>query len=105
MCDLKSNLSLLLKVDMDEDKMLNKDEKEKQRMEKMQEATDRRQFNFQKKVDVSKLERHGSIMTNVLSEAQFSQKNANGTFAGFGGFIGVGEEGEEEGEKERKEGE
>ncbi len=101
MCDLKSNLSLLKEVEAEEDEDLNEDDKGDHRMEKLHEATDRRQFNFQKKVDVKRLDRHGSIMTNVLSEAQFVQKKNEGAFVGFGNpFAHVAEEGEEGGEEE-----
>ena len=76
MCDLKSNLSLLKEVEASEEEGLDGVNKEENRMNKLQEATERRQFNFQKKVDVKRLERHGSIMTNVLSEAEFVRKQA-----------------------------
>ena len=103
MCDLKSNLSLLKEVEASEEEGLDGVNKEENRMNKLQEATERRQFNFQKKVDVKRLERHGSIMTNVLSEAEFVRKQAQGGFAGFGSPFGQVRKKEREREREKKE--
>lgn len=62
MCDLKSNLKLLHDIDQDG---TPHDSAEREKMLK----SERRQFNFTKKVDVRKLDAHGSILDSSQADS------------------------------------
>lgn len=97
MCDLKSNLQLLHQI--------SEETTDREKVDEALRRADRRQFNFTKKVDVKKLEKHGSILDankatdEVIGSAIIEDDDVREEVAPFE----IEEEDEEAMEKRKKE--
>lgn len=96
MCDLKSNLLLLHEMSLEPH--------DKKEVEEALRHGERRQFNFTKKVDVKKLEKHGSILDPTMSASDVVESAIveDGTEEEVGPYVDEDEEALEARKKEEQ---